>query len=137
MSFITNYSTGLAPFPRLSAPPHSPQSFFQRGFFLKPRCLLWEENASVHILDLPAFMYNLLINFIPNLAFYTNLSPLIKHFLSVGYTLNLQFTVLRSYSGLFCLSLCVINKMCTEFSPPVFYIKHFRMSQNRALISMH
>ncbi len=23
--FITNYSTGLAPFPRLSAPPHSPQ----------------------------------------------------------------------------------------------------------------
>ncbi len=23
MSFITNYSTGLAPFPRLSAPPHS------------------------------------------------------------------------------------------------------------------
>ncbi len=104
---------------------------------LKSRCLLWEENASVHILDLPAFMYNLLINFIPNLAFYTNLSPLIKHFLSVGDTLNLQFTVLRSYSGLFCLSLCVINKMCTEFSPPVFYIKHFRMSQNRALISMH
>ncbi len=25
VSFITNYSTGLAPFPRLSAPPHSPQ----------------------------------------------------------------------------------------------------------------
>ncbi len=24
VSFITNYSTGLAPFPRLSAPPHSP-----------------------------------------------------------------------------------------------------------------
>ncbi len=25
VSFITNYSTDLAPFPRLSAPPHSPQ----------------------------------------------------------------------------------------------------------------
>ncbi len=29
VSFITIYSTGLAPFPRLSAPPHSPQSFLQ------------------------------------------------------------------------------------------------------------
>ncbi len=26
VSFITNYSTGLAPFPRLSAPPHSPHT---------------------------------------------------------------------------------------------------------------
>ncbi len=25
VSFITNYSTGRAPFPRLSAPPHSSQ----------------------------------------------------------------------------------------------------------------
>ncbi len=28
VSFITNYSTGLAPFPRLSAPPHSPQTLW-------------------------------------------------------------------------------------------------------------
>ncbi len=28
VSFITNYSTGLAPFPRLSAPPHSPHCHF-------------------------------------------------------------------------------------------------------------
>ncbi len=28
VSFITNYSTGLAPFPRLSAPPHSSQPLF-------------------------------------------------------------------------------------------------------------
>ncbi len=29
VSFITNYSTGLAPFPRLSAPPHSSQWGFK------------------------------------------------------------------------------------------------------------
>ncbi len=34
VSFITNYSTGLAPFPRLSAPPHSSQLFFIYFFLL-------------------------------------------------------------------------------------------------------
>ncbi len=33
VSFITNYSTGLAPFPRLSAPPHSSHGLFYIWFW--------------------------------------------------------------------------------------------------------
>ncbi len=65
-------------------------------------------------------MYNVLLNCILNSAFlYHCLTPLIKRFLSMRDMLNVQFTGLRSYSGLFCLSVCFINKVCTEFSPPV------------------
>ncbi len=38
VSFITNYSTGLAPFPRLSAPPHSSQA--EMAYFPQKHALL-------------------------------------------------------------------------------------------------
>ncbi len=38
VSFITIYSTGLAPFPRLSAPPHSPHSYIMN---MGLKCTLW------------------------------------------------------------------------------------------------
>ncbi len=42
VSFITNYSTGLAPFPRLSAPPHSSQwSWLKPKLKSECRVIVW------------------------------------------------------------------------------------------------
>ncbi len=73
-------------------------------------------------------VYRLFINKLYSLLnsaiLYHCLSPLIKCFLLMGYKmLTVQFSRLCSYSGLFCLSVCFITKVCTEFGPPVFYIK--------------
>ncbi len=50
VSFITNYSTGLAPFPQLSAPPHSSQEYKTNNVSnicpYKERNLCWKQNYS-------------------------------------------------------------------------------------------
>ncbi len=59
VSFITNYSTGLAPFPRLSAPPHSSQSLIiikiKRNKHLKYISLC---GMNVYIIQVSLFEWN-------------------------------------------------------------------------------
>ncbi len=78
VSFITNYSTGLAPFPRLSAPPHSshtslPSLFDRLTLALSILILFFKKNTNTSFSNLFVFylcficIYYLLLLFIKNL----------------------------------------------------------------------